>query len=246
MRILMIDIDTTRPDHLGCYGYHRNTTPNIDSIAARGVRFENNYITDAPCLPSRSALWSGRTGFHTGVVGHGGTAADPHVQGSYRGFRDQYDATSMISALRKAGYYTTTVSTFGERHSAWWWYAGWNEVFNCGKGGMEIADEVTPNALAWIDKHAKEDNWFLHVNYWDPHTPYRTPLEFGNPFENEPLDPWYTEDLRKRSCEGFGPHSGKDLHDYPSEALNERMRNYPRVDMESLDSMQEVKRYIDG
>jgi arylsulfatase A-like enzyme len=111
---------------------------------------------------------------------------------------------------------------------------------------MEIADEVTPNALKWIDEHAEEDNWFLHVNYWDPHTPYRTPEEFGNPFENDPLDPWYTEELRKRSCEGFGPHSGRELHDYPSEALNERMKDFPRVDMESLDSMAEVKRYIDG
>lgn len=246
MRILMIDIDTLRPDHLGCYGYHRNTSPNIDSIAKRGVRFENNYITDAPCLPSRSALWSGRTGFHTGVVGHGGTAADPHVQGNFRGFRDQYDATSMISALRKAGYYTTTVSTFGERHSAWWWYAGWNEVYNCGKGGMEIADDVTPNALAWINEHAEEDQWFLHVNYWDPHTPYRTPLEFGNPFENEPLESWYTEELRKVCYGGFGSHSAQELHAYPWELSPKRKKLFPRVDMDSLSSMEEVKRWIDG
>ena len=246
MRILMIDIDTMRPDHLGCYGYHRNTSPNIDSIAQRGVRFENNYITDAPCLPSRSALWSGRTGFHTGVVGHGGTAADPHVEGHFRGFRDQYDATSMIASLRKAGYHTATVSTFGERHSAWWWYAGWNEVFNCGKGGLEIADEVTPNALDWIEKHADEDNWFLHVNYWDPHTPYRTPDEFGNPFADEPLDPWFSDELRQKCFEGFGPHSGQELHDYPSEALTHRIKNFPRVDMPSLSSMEDVKRWIDG
>ena len=39
MRILIIDIDTLRPDHLGCYGYHRNTSPNIDSIAEKGIVF---------------------------------------------------------------------------------------------------------------------------------------------------------------------------------------------------------------
>ncbi|HET59823.1 MAG TPA: sulfatase [Chloroflexi bacterium] len=246
MRILLIDIDTLRPDHMGCYGYHRNTSPNIDSIAARGVCFNNTYITDAPCLPSRSALWSGRTGFHTGVVGHGGTAADPHVEGNFRGFRDRYSESSLTSALRKAGYYTTTVSTFGERHAAWWWYAGWNEVINCGGGGVEIADDVTPHALSWLDEHAEEDNWFLHVNYWDPHTPYRTPEGFGNPFEDEPLDPWYTEELRKRCFDGFGPHSAQELHNYPTPDMFTWINKYPRINMPSLSSMAEVKRWIDG
>ena len=37
MRILFIDIDTLRPDHLGCYGYHRDTSPHIDRVAADGV-----------------------------------------------------------------------------------------------------------------------------------------------------------------------------------------------------------------
>ena len=246
MRILFIDIDTLRPDHLGCYGYHRNTSPNIDRIANRGVLFNNNYITDAPCLPSRSALWSGRTGFHTGVVGHGGTSADPHVEGNYRGFRDQYDATSFIAALRKAGYYTTTVSSFGERHSAWWWYAGWNEVFNCGKGGGELANDVTPYALNWIESHAEDENWFLHVNYWDPHTPYRTPMEYGNPFEAEPIDEWYTEELRKKCYAGYGPHSARELHDYPSDAAERTAKNHPRVSMTSLETMADVKKWIDG
>ena len=78
--LLIVLMDTLRPDHLGCYGYHRNTSPNIDRIAAQGVRFDNYYCSDAPCLPSRTALMSGRFGIHTGVVGHGGTAGEqtPH------------------------------------------------------------------------------------------------------------------------------------------------------------------------
>lgn len=76
MNVLMIDIDTLRPDHMGCYGYRRNTTPNIDEVAREGVRFQNMFCSDAPCLPSRASLLSGMFGIKNGVVGHGGTAAD--------------------------------------------------------------------------------------------------------------------------------------------------------------------------
>jgi choline-sulfatase len=128
LRILYIDIDSLRPDHLGCYGYHRDTSPHIDALAREGTRFENVYVSDAPCLPSRTALWSGRFGFRTGVVGHGGTAADPFVEGPQRGFRDSFYETSWMSALRRAGMKTVTVSPFGERHAAWNWYAGFSEI----------------------------------------------------------------------------------------------------------------------
>jgi choline-sulfatase len=46
MRIVYFDIDTLRPDHLGCYGYHRSTSPNIDALAVGGVRFERVYASD--------------------------------------------------------------------------------------------------------------------------------------------------------------------------------------------------------
>ena len=81
MRILYIDIDSQRPDHLGCYGYHRDTSPNIDRIAREGVRYDNYYVSDAPCLPSRTALWSGRHGIHTGVINHGGVASEIKLMG---------------------------------------------------------------------------------------------------------------------------------------------------------------------
>ena len=241
MRILFIDIDTLRADHLGCYGYHRNTSPNIDRIARDAVRFENNYVTDAPCLPSRTALWSGRHGFRTGVVGHMGSSADPFNDGCSRGFRDSFDATSWMSALRRAGFYTVTVSPFGERHGAWEWYAGYREIYNPGKGGLERAEEVVPTAIDWVRRHGQEDNWFLHVNTWDPHTPYRTPMEYGNPFEDDPLPAWMTEEMRQRAWESFGPHSAQEPMGYDLVPTD----RWPRVPQQ-LDSMEAVKRWIDG
>ncbi len=242
MRILFIDIDTLRPDHLGCYGYHRNTSPNLDRIARDAVRFDNNYVSDAPCLPSRTALWSGRHGFLTGVVGHEGSSADPFNDGSPRGFRDSFAATSWMSALRKAGFYTVTVSPFGERHAAWEWYAGYREMHNPGKGGMETADEVMPTAIEWLEHHGQEDHWFLHVNVWDPHTPYRTPMAHGNPFEDDPLPAWMTEEVRQRTWESFGPHSAQEPLGYESRDVSEI---FPRVP-EQIDSMETLKQWIDG
>jgi arylsulfatase A-like enzyme len=59
VRQLYLDIDMLRADHLGCAGYHRATTPNIDTLAADGVRVSNVYASDVPCLPSRTALATG-------------------------------------------------------------------------------------------------------------------------------------------------------------------------------------------
>jgi len=86
VRILYIDIDTLRPDHLGCYGYLRPTSPNIDALAAGALVFDNVHASDVPCLPSRTALLTGRFGIHNGVVNHGGTDADPVTDGADRQF----------------------------------------------------------------------------------------------------------------------------------------------------------------
>src|SRR5215212_8620877 len=85
MRILYIDIDSLRPDHLSCYRYHRATSPNIDRVAAEGVRFENCYASDVPCLPSRTSLACGRFGIHHGAIGQGGGAAEIFSEGAARG-----------------------------------------------------------------------------------------------------------------------------------------------------------------
>ena len=248
MRILYIDIDSLRPDHLGCYGYHRDTSPNIDSIAVRGTRFENCYVSDSPCLPSRTAFFSGRFGASTGVVGHGGTAAQPFIEGQGRGFSDEFASTSFMSRLRRSGYRTAAVSSFGERHAAWHWYAGFNEVVNCGGFGNEIADSVTPLAIDWLTRHGQEENWFLHVNYWDAHLHYRTPLDFGNPFENEPPPDWVTQAYLDRSQqEGCGMRSAQDAlgGGWGSASDLSSYKDFPREPAE-LKTLDDWKQWVDG
>ncbi len=242
MRILFIDIDTLRPDHLGCYGYQRNTSPNLDAIAAAGVRFEHCHVSDAPCLPSRSALISGQFGIHNGVIGHGGTTADPFVEGQNRGFRSTMGGTNWMSCLRRMGLKTVSISPFGERHSAWWWYAGFSEIHNTGKGGMEGAEEVAPVAIDWLKRNGKDDNWFLHVNMWDPHTPYRAPAAFGEPFKDDPVPAWLTEDVRQTHWNGCGPHSAREVRGFgpPGD-----FGKWPRQPDE-IASMVDVRKMFDG
>ncbi|MBM7568544.1 sulfatase family protein [Paenibacillus sacheonensis] len=241
MRVLLLDLDSTRPDHLGCYGYGRNTSPNIDRIAAEGVRFDNYYTSDAPCFPSRTALMTGRFGIHNGVVGHGGTAADVRHEGEERQFRSRLASESFPSLFRQAGMKTALVSPFGERHSAWTFYAGFNEIHNTGQSGQESAETVTPVVLDWIERNADQDDWMLYVNYWDPHTPYRAPASFGNPFENEPLPAWITEDVLEGHMRKVGPHSASEINMYNSETSPA----FPRHPGE-IRSMDGLRTMIDG
>jgi choline-sulfatase len=212
MRILYIDIDALRPDHLGCYGYHRNTSPNIDALASRAVRFNNYYCSDAPCLPSRSALYTGMFGIHSGIVGHGGSRADPFHEGRARGFRDRLEEIAFPAVLQRAGYHTAQISPFGQRHSARHFLTGFKEIHNTGGNGIESAEEVTPVVRKWLGENASKDNWFLHLNYWDVHTPYRAPLEYGEPFAEDPLPEWLTDEVWQSHLNMVGPHGAHEIN----------------------------------
>jgi len=244
MRILYLDIDTLRPDHLGCYGYHRNTSPNIDRIAAEGTIFTECYVSDAPCLPSRASLFTGRFGIHSGIIGHGGTAADLRLTGITRGFQDQFLRFNWISMLRRAKLYPVSISSFAERHSAFWFYSGWKEMYNPGFRGGDRADQVYPFVEKWIKDNGQMDNWFLHVNFWDPHTPYRTPMEFGNPFENEPVPSWLTQDIIDTQRKSYGPHSACEPLGYSSDSPPDWL---PRLkNLTEIKDLTDFKRWVDG
>ena len=90
------------------------------------------------------SIFSGRFGIHNGVVNHGGAAADVPVEGISRGFKSELSQTAWMSRMRRAGYRTVCVSPFAERHSAWHFNIGFNEIYNTGRSGQERADEVGP------------------------------------------------------------------------------------------------------
>lgn len=243
MRILYLDIDSLRPDHLGCYGYGRNTSPIIDSLTKQGVRFDQCFASDVPCLPSRTAFTQGRFGIKNGVVNHGGRAAELRSLGSDRGSSVRPGFATFFQCLQKAGYLTTSISSFPTRHGAWWFLAGLNEWHNSNKRGNENADEINAMALPWLESNAEHENWLLHVNYWDPHTVYSTPDSYGNPFSDAPPPSWYNEDIRRQHWESYGTHSAQDGLSYwfGGRPLHQRS-GIPR----NIASLDDYKAWVDG
>lgn len=241
MRILYIDIDSLRPKHLGCYGYHRPTSPKIDEIAAKGVTIQNLYATDTPCLPSRTAFFSGKFGTTTGVVNHGGQCAELPHEGLNRHFRSPFAESTLGSLFTRSGYHTCMISPFPRRHSAYPVTYGFHETHDTGKGGLENADEIYPVVENWLKANGTKENWFLHVNFWDPHTPYDTPEQFGNPFADHDITNWLTQDLIDQQRASFGPHSAREVPD-----ITPDLPPIWRWGVGEIKNLQDAKTHIDG
>lgn len=101
--VLMIGDDHGQGD-LGCYGHPVIKTPNLDQLAATGVRFTNAFASCASCSPSRSVLL---TGLHTHTSGQYGLAHPPHS------FSTRPNVRSVFLRLRDAGFRTGLV---GKKH----------------------------------------------------------------------------------------------------------------------------------
>jgi choline-sulfatase len=242
VRILYIDVDSLRPDHLACYGYHRNTSPNIDALAGNGARVSHVYASDTPCLPSRTAFFGGQFGSVCGVINHGGVCADLQPQGVDRDFRSRPAVNSFGERLTQAGLWTASISPFPRRHSAYQMTWGFNETIDTGRNGLENADEIFAEAKRWLKSRGQRENWFLHVNMWDPHTPYDTPASFGNPFKDEPIDPWITEAVIEKQRQSYGPHSAREVPHYDSK-INPAFWPWGRGEIASV---ADAKVHIDG
>ena len=241
MRILYIDIDSLRPDHLSCYGYHRQTSPHIDALAAEGVRFDNVYTSDSPCLPSRTAFFGGRFGTKTGVVNHGGVYADLPLEGVDRGFRSEFAETTLASTLRQVGYHTLSISPFPNRHTAYGAWYGFSETHDTGRGGLENADEIYPVAKNWLQRNGQSDNWFMHVNFWDPHTPYDHPVEYGNPFTEEPISAWLEQAVLDAQDLSYGPHSATEVPGF-----DDQLPAGWRMGAGRVKTLSDAKAHLDG
>jgi len=180
MKVILIVIDTLRADHLGCYGYHRETSPNIDRLAREGILFENAYPSDVPTQPSFTSMFTGLRGIHNGVVSHSITES----------LSEEIQVFPEILAIN--GVTTAAVSTLYTMRR--WFARGFRSYHNHAAGDRRKlqqvdAEEINAAAIPWIRDHVGED-FFLFLHYWDPHGLYKPPDEYRRLFyDGDECDP---------------------------------------------------------
>ncbi|MGE5126918.1 MAG: sulfatase-like hydrolase/transferase [Betaproteobacteria bacterium] len=184
--VLLVTLDTTRADRLGCYGYAAARTRHLDRLAEEGTRFAT-VVAPAPItLPSHSSILTGLYPFEHGVRNNGNFYLAPRFE-------------TLATRLKARGYRTGAfVSSFilDRRY-------GLDRGFEVYDDHMEgeYAQVVTlqaerrgdRTALAlgrWIDERAKEPDvpFFAWLHLYDPHEPYRPPHPFRDLFPDDPYE----------------------------------------------------------
>jgi len=167
--ILLLTLDTTRADALGCYGAPR-PTPALDGLAARGVRY-SRALTAAPLtLPAHASLLTGLDPPEHGVLDNGTAVLET-------------DVPTLATVLSGQGYATAAfVSSrildrrfgLGRGFDA---YDDRMAAERTGEYGYAERDAatVTSAALAWLKARPAAKPYFLWVHYYDPHAPYEAP-----------------------------------------------------------------------
>jgi choline-sulfatase len=183
--LLMVTLDTTRADRLGCYGRAGGTTPHLDALAARGLRFAHAVTVAPVTLPSHATLFTGLLPPHHGVRINS---------------EDRLDAAQVTLAevLAAKGYETAAfVSAFvlDARFGLDQGFATYDDRVATATGAAfaqgtneRAGPDTTDAALAWLAKRDARRPFFAWVHYFDAHAPYAPPPPFAARFPEAPYD----------------------------------------------------------
>lgn len=197
--VIVIVVDTLRADHLSSYGYERETSPFMDSLAAQGVRFENAISPSSWTQPSHASMLTGRytyethaetqplddtyptigevmqaNGYRTGAFS-ANTLFFTRRQGHGRGFlhfEDNYQ--SAPDAFFNSSLYGFIFDHYGLR-----------KALNYeGVPTRRLASDINRAALAWVD--SGNQPFFVFLNYFDVHDPYTPPEPYRSKYASAP------------------------------------------------------------
>ena len=184
VNLLLITIDTLRPDHLGCYGDRQVHTPNIDSLADAGTRFEHAYTPVPITLPSHTVIMTGTYPMYSGMHDFSGNRLNPQQP-------------TLASILKAQGYATGAVlgsavldHRFGLNQGFDFYYDhfDFNRLEDANLDLMKRpGNQVVDQALQWLAANDRKP-FFLWVHLYDPHTPYEPPPPFDREYQGRPYD----------------------------------------------------------
>lgn len=169
--VILVIVDTLRADHLGCYGSDQHTSPNIDRLAAEGLRFADAYAQAPWTLPSIASILTGRWAHQ-----HGARA---EVDGKIHPIDPALE--TLAEWMQKGHYRTGAVVNVPFLAPALGLNRGFDH-YDFEGGDMEnqshrTADRTTDAALAWVDT-VGDAPFFLVVHYFDPHLTYNPPARY--------------------------------------------------------------------
>lgn len=157
--ILVITIDTLRADHLGCYGYPRCTSPNIDAIAEEGVLFLNAISSSATTAPAHASLFTGMLPFGHGIMMNGGGPIPD-------------DLPTLAELLERNGYTTAAFVNTGWVFERAGLIRGFETFETTPQDLAGDAQNTVGNAVRWLEARESVAPVFMWVHLWDPHSPY--------------------------------------------------------------------------
>lgn len=179
--VLLITLDTTRADHLGCYGDAQAQTPNIDRLAGEGVRFARVYAPAPLTLPSHTSIMTGLYPARHEVRNNGHTLAP-----KWR---------TLAAVLKARGFATAAfVSSFSvdSRFGLGQGFDVYDDTFDVqvplkGANAERRAEATFARFSRWFERGVP-DRFFAWVHYYDPHLPYDPPSPYRERLAGRPYD----------------------------------------------------------
>jgi arylsulfatase len=171
--ILLVSIDTLRADHLGCYGYFRDTSPVIDALAKESVFFELGLTPLATTLPAHTSLLTA-----THPMEHG-TLANTN-RGKFK-FNRPKSIRSFAEYAQARGYRTAAVVSAAPLSRITGIHEGF-DLFDEPEGHERIAEGTNAVVFSTL-KELGDGPFFLWVHYFDPHSPYLPPPGYRDRFQ---------------------------------------------------------------
>jgi arylsulfatase A-like enzyme len=215
--VLLLTIETLRADHVGSYGYRRNTTPNLDRLAREGARFEM-AVAQAPfTLPSLASILTGRTPPLHGVRNHPAVLAD--------------SIETLAERFQSAGYQTAAMTRHTWLRSKSGLDQGFEEYHNNKFSAGLDARSLSLAASDWLGERDPARPFFLWLHFLDPHLPYTPSYPYSVLYHDEYREEPQVKHLRKMADaalerDEYAPTPYADLSGGPYYDLV--LRHYPR------------------